>query len=67
VQGNVSLERVGSGDVQVRDTRGDVSLEAIGSGDLEVHNAANLRVQRTGSGSIRHTGVSGSIELPKKR
>lgn len=67
VQGNVSLERVGSGDVQVRDTRGDVSLEVIGSGDLEVHNAANLRVQRTGSGSIRHTGVSGSIELPKKR
>lgn len=67
VQGNVSLERVGSGDVQVRDTRGNVSLEVIGSGDLEVHNAANLRVQRTGSGSIRHTGVSGSIELPKKR
>ncbi|KRG43997.1 hypothetical protein ARC78_06655 [Stenotrophomonas pictorum JCM 9942] len=67
VQGAVTIESLGSGDIEVRDTRGGVSLGAIGSGDADVHNAASLRVQRVGSGSIRHSGVSGTVDLPKKR
>lgn len=67
VQGAVTVESLGSGDVEVRDTHGDVSLGSVGSGDFEVHNAASLSVQRVGSGSVHHTGVSGTVDLPKKR
>lgn len=67
VQGAVTIESLGSGDIEVRDTRGAVSLGTIGSGDAEVHNAASLSVQRTGSGSIRHSGVTGAVNLPGKR
>jgi DUF4097 and DUF4098 domain-containing protein YvlB len=66
VQGTVSVESIGSGDVDVRDTRGGVSLGSIGSGDFEVHNAASLSVQRVGSGTINHSGITGKVELPRK-
>lgn len=66
VQGAVSVESIGSGDADIRDTRGSVSLGEIGSGDFEVHNAASLSVQRVGSGSINHSGITGKVELPRK-
>lgn len=67
VQGSVSVEGIGSGDVNVRDTRGAVTLGSLGSGDFDVRGAASLKVDRLGSGSINHSGISGSVDLPKKR
>lgn len=67
VQGAVSIESIGSGDADVRDARGAVTLGELGSGDLEVRNAASLSVQRLGSGSVNHSGISGAVSLPKKR
>ena len=66
VQGAVSIESIGSGDVDVRDSRGAVRLGSLGSGDLDVRGAASLKVDRLGSGSVNHSGISGSIDLPKK-
>ncbi|HBN53901.1 MAG TPA: hypothetical protein DD456_07690 [Stenotrophomonas sp.] len=66
VQGDVEIGSIGSGDADVGDVRGAVSLGSLGSGDLRVRNAASLRVQRTGSGSIDHSGIGGSVDLPKK-
>ena len=67
VQGAVSIDSVGSGDVDVRDVRGAVSVGSLGSGDVEVRNAASLQVRRTGSGSVNHSGITGTVDLPKKR
>lgn len=67
VQGAVQIDSIGSGDVELGDVRGTVSLGTLGSGDLDVRNAGGLNVQRTGSGSVRHAGVSGTIDLPRKR
>ena len=67
VQGAVSIESIGSGDVDVRDSRGAVRLGSLGSGDLDVRGAASLKVDRLGSGSVNHSGISGSVDLPKKR
>ena len=67
VQGAVTIESIGSGDVDVRDSRGAVSLGSLGSGDLDVRGAASLKVDRLGSGSVNHSGISGSVDLPKKR
>lgn len=67
VQGAVSIDSVGSGDVDVRDVRGAVSVGSLGSGDVEVRNAASLQVRRTGSGSVNHSGIAGTVDLPKKR
>ena len=66
-QGAARIERIGSGDVELGDVRGTVSLGTLGSGDLDVRNAGGLNVQRTGSGSVRHAGVSGTSDLPRKR
>jgi len=67
VQGNVRVESIGSGDVDVRDARGAVNLGSLGSGDFSVRGAASLKVDHVGSGSVNHTGVSGTVDLPKKR
>jgi len=67
VQGAVSIESIGSGDVDIRDSRGAVQLGSLGSGDLDVRGAASLKVDSLGSGSVNHSGISGSVELPKKR
>ncbi len=67
VQGAVNIDSLGSGDIDVRDTRGAVVLGTLGSGDLEVRNAASLQVRRTGSGSVNHSGITGVVDLPKKR
>ena len=67
VQGAVSIESIGSGDVDIRDSRGAVSLGSLGSGDLEVRGAASLKVDRLGSGSVNHLGITGAVDLPKKR
>ncbi len=67
VQGAVRIESIGSGDVDVRDSRGAVSLGSLGSGDLDVRGAASLKVDRLGSGSVNHSGISGAVDLPKKR
>jgi len=67
VQGAVSIESIGSGDVDIRDSRGAVSLGALGSGDLDVRGAASLKVERVGSGSVNHSGITGAVDLPKKR
>ena len=67
VQGAVSIESIGSGDVDVRDSRGAVRLGSLGSGDLDVRGAASLKVDQLGSGSVNHSGISGSVDLPKKR
>ena len=67
VQGAVTLGSIGSGDVDVRDARGAVSLRVLGSGNLDVRGAGSLKVDHVGSGSVDHTGVSGNVDLPKKR
>ncbi len=67
VQGSVEIGSIGSGDAEVGDVRGAVGLGSLGSGDLRVRNAGSLRVQRVGSGSVDHTGIGGSVDLPKSR
>lgn len=67
VQGAVMIESIGSGDVDIRDSRGAVRLGSLGSGDLDVRGAASLKVDRLGSGSVNHSGISGNVDLPKKR
>lgn len=67
VQGPVSVASIGSGDVDISDARGAVTLGEVGSGDLTVRNAASLTVERMGSGSVNHSGITGAVSLPKKR
>lgn len=68
VQGNVGIDTIGSGDVDLKDIRGNISVGSIGSGDLDVRNASgDLTVSRSGSGSINHSGVTGKVDLPRKR
>lgn len=67
VQGVVDIASIGSGDAEIEEVLGNVTLGSLGSGDLEVRNAGGLHVQRTGSGSVRHSGVRGAVDLPKKR
>jgi len=66
VQGNVRIDSIGSGDADVGKVRGAVTLDSLGSGDLRVRDAASLRVQRIGSGSVDHAGIRGNTELPDK-
>jgi len=43
----VTLDRIGSGDLEVRDVRGDLQVRSIGSG------------------SVKHAGVAGRVDIPK--
>ena len=64
-QGNVQINAIGSGDATVSEVQGAVNLDAMGSGDLHVRNAGSLRVRRVGSGSVEHSGIRGSVDVPK--
>lgn len=67
VQGSVTIDSVGSGEVEVKDTSGGVAIGSIGSGDVDVRNAASLSLRSSGSGSVDHSGIRGTVDLPKKR
>ncbi len=68
VGGGVSIDSIGSGDVDLADVRGNVALGSLGSGDFGLRNAGgDLTVNHSGSGSIRHSGVAGKLDLPRKR
>lgn len=68
VAGDVDIGSIGSGDADLRDVRGSVSVGSIGSGDLDVRGAGvDLTVRSLGSGRVRHTGIGGSVDVPRKR
>ncbi|MCD9031988.1 DUF2807 domain-containing protein [Luteimonas sp. Y-2-2-4F] len=68
VDGTVEIGSVGSGDASVSDVRGSVTVGSLGSGDLDVRNVrGDLRVRAKGSGDIQHDGVTGAVELPRRR
>lgn len=66
VSGDVFIDD-GSGSLDVRGVQGSVMLRD-GSGDIDVRTVAgDLRVERDGSGSVRHSGVEGRVDVPQKR
>lgn len=68
VDGPVEIGSVGSGDASVSDVRGSVTVDSLGSGDLDVRNVrGDLRVRAKGSGDVDHDGVTGAVELPRRR
>lgn len=67
VSGKVEIGSIGSGDATLADVTGDVALDSIGSGDLQVRNARGaLRVRSIGSGDVDHSGVDGTVSLPRR-
>lgn len=66
VRGDLAIED-GSGNVEAADVGGDV-LVSDGSGSIDVRNVGgDFTVARDGSGSIRHSGIEGRIDVPERR
>jgi len=66
IKGNVSLGNIGSGDFEARGVGGNVTVDRHGSGDVTVRDVGGgLTVANSGSGDINHSGVRGSVQLPR--
>lgn len=57
-----------SGGIDILDVVGSVLIVEDGSGSIDVRNVGrDFEVRRDGSGGIRHSGVQGTVEIPRKR
>jgi hypothetical protein len=66
VQGEVRV-RDGSGNIEARQV-GSLTVEVDGSGDILADQVAgDFAVLADGSGSIRHNGVTGRVDVPVRR
>lgn len=66
VQGDVRV-RDGSGAIEARQV-GSLTVEVDGSGDILADQVSgDFAVLSDGSGSIRHNGVAGSVDIPVRR
>lgn len=67
VGGGVSIGSVGSGDVVLAHVDGDASVDSIGSGDVSAREiGGNFTVRTNGSGDIHHSGVRGTVSVPRE-
>ncbi|HSM36796.1 MAG TPA: DUF4097 family beta strand repeat-containing protein [Longimicrobiales bacterium] len=66
VQGDVTVDD-GSGEVRVTDVGRSVTV-SDSSGSIRVRDVrGDFRVRRDGSGSIDHSNVAGTVDLPRRR
>ncbi|MBS0213935.1 MAG: DUF4097 family beta strand repeat protein [Proteobacteria bacterium] len=67
VQGDVRIDAIGSGDATANAVTGSVVVGAVGSGDLHVKDVGHdLRVASVGSGDVEHSGVAGTVQIPRQ-
>lgn len=68
VNGSVHIGSVGSGDISIRRVDRDISIDSVGSGDVVVDDVGgNFTVRSTGSGDVHHSGVRGTVSVPRQR
>lgn len=66
-QGRVEIESIGSGDAELSRIGSDVVVGSIGSGNVGVREArGGLTVRSVGSGSVNHSGVAGTVSIPRR-
>lgn len=66
VGGSVDVEQDSSGGIRIAQVGGSVHVAEDSSGPIDVRDVGgDFSVGRDGSGGIRHSGVKGSVSLPK--